>query len=73
MRLTKVARMVVQNAEIKELIAETEGVHLETVRRWVRDDHENLTKGSVVKVIKDVTGLKEDQILEEELVNEPAK
>jgi hypothetical protein len=65
MNFTKAAKIFLQSPEVKEAISATEGVRIETVRKWVRDEDDNLTKASVIKVIKDMSGLTEDQILEE--------
>lgn len=65
MNFTRAAKLCLQSPEVKEAIARIEDVRIETVRKWVRDNDDNLTKASVVKVIKDMSGLTEDQILEE--------
>ena len=65
MRLTTLYKLILQTPEVKEAIAAKERVGLPTVRRWVRDESDALTKASVVKVIKDMTGLVDSQILED--------
>lgn len=65
MRLTTAYKLILQAPEIKAAIAAKEQVGLPTVRRWVRDESDMLTKASVVKVIKDMTGLVDSQILED--------
>lgn len=65
MKLTNVAKMILQSPDIKEAISKQEDVRIETVRRWIRGEDKNLTRASVVKIIKDATGLSDEQILEE--------
>lgn len=71
MNFTRAAKIFLQSPEVKEAISRVEGVRIETVRKWVRDEDDNLTKASVIKVIKDMSGLTEDQILEESDKVEP--
>lgn len=44
-----------------------------TVDRWIKDNEENgdLTKASAVQIIKEETGLNQDEILEEDKVDQP--
>lgn len=50
---------------LMQKIADSEGVTLRTVQRWVADHNDPLTKAATVKIIKEATGLTEEQILEE--------
>lgn len=65
MELTKAYRTVLQSSEIKKAISKQEGITEEAVRRWIRNDSKNLTRASVLRVIKDLTGLSDDQLLNE--------
>lgn len=68
MQLSRVAKLVIKGAgeAIKTRIAEKLGVEKTTVYRWIKQNDDNLTKASVIRILMDESGLEEDQLLEED-------
>lgn len=68
MELTKKCLSLIEgNSKIRNLIAAALGVTESSVRRWLdgKSNHEMLTTASALKVIREETGLTDDQILME--------
>lgn len=74
MRLSKIAILAVRGASpgIIKRLAEAIGVSEPSVYRFINDNDDNLTKAAAIKVIREETGLTDDQILEEEKTEEQA-
>lgn len=71
MKLTHIALLAVRGSKgIVPKLSEVLGVHEQTVYGYIQRNHENLTKAAALKVIREETGLSDDQILEE---TEPAR
>lgn len=68
MTLSKAYKAVLQSADLKKAISKQEGITEEAVRRWIRREDKNLTRASVLRLIKQETGLSEDQLLESDKV-----
>jgi IS30 family transposase len=67
MRLTKVAIMAIYGGEeIKDRLMEEMDISPATLYRWLNKNDDNLTKAAALKVIREETGLTDEQILEEE-------
>lgn len=69
MKLSKIAILAIRGASpgIVKLLSEA-GIGSEpTVYRYISENDDNLTKAAALKVIRDVTGLTDDQILEQEV------
>lgn len=68
MKLTKIALLAVSGCEVevKLKIAEAIGVTEATIYRYLRENSGNLTKAAALKIIREATGLTDEQILEEE-------
>ncbi len=41
-------------------------VHQQTITRWIKDGHANLRLPAAVKIIREQTGLRDEEILERE-------
>lgn len=67
MKLTKIAILALRGCskDVKQKIADSLGVTLPSVYRWIDNNDDNLTKSAALQIIGEETGLKEDQILEE--------
>jgi hypothetical protein len=59
--------MLEASQKIRNLIAAACDVSEQSVRRWVSDNNVMLTTASALKVIREETGLKDSQILEEKV------
>lgn len=70
MKISKAALLALKGLdhEAKARIAEKAGVAPSTVYRWIADEHDNLTKGAVVKAISEEIGLSYEQVLEQETI-----
>lgn len=67
MRLSKGAILAIRGGKgIKRKIAEALGVSEPTIFRWLADNDDSLTKSAALKVIREETGLSDDQILTQE-------
>ena len=62
MELTTLAKEKLGTDEVKMKIALDLGKSYLTIRRWIKDNHENLTKRKCIEVISTHTGLTEDQL-----------
>lgn len=65
MALSKIGILAVKgtrNIAIK--IAADQGISKQAVYQWINDNHENLTRASVLAIIREETGLADHQILE---------
>lgn len=66
MRITNIAKLAIRGKRgTISKIAESLGVSDQAVYRMMRMDSDDLTKAAAVKVIREETGLGDDQILEE--------
>jgi hypothetical protein len=68
MKLSKKALSAINTRVIRLQIAIALGVTEQTVIRYISANHGNLTKFPAMYVIKNITGLTEDEILEKEPV-----
>lgn len=67
MKLTKQAlEAISKNVRIKNLLALALDCSVTTITRYIDANSDNLTKAAALKVVKDETGLSEDEILEVE-------
>lgn len=66
MELTKKAlSAITENMKLRNrILIETE-VHFTTLHRWVESNSDNLTKASILQIIREETGLTDDEILTE--------
>jgi|688.fasta_scaffold313432_2 hypothetical protein len=65
MNVTKLAIAAIRGVPgLLQKIADSEGVTPRTVQRWIKDDQSELTKATVIRTIREETGLVDDQILE---------
>jgi len=51
--------------EIKQRLIDELQVSDKTLYRWIADNDDSLTKAAALKVIREITGLDDSQILEE--------
>lgn len=69
MKLSKLALLVLRgDAELRDNLRKSMGVSIFTIKKWVRENDDNLTKASVLQIISRETGLSEEQLLEQEPV-----
>jgi transcriptional antiterminator len=68
MRLTKKALSKIKSPQSRMRIALALGVSDRTIERYIKDNDDELTKAAALNIIKEITGLSENQILE----NQPA-
>jgi hypothetical protein len=68
MKLSSIAILALRGCtpEIKKRIADSIGVSENTLYRYLRDNDDSLTKVAALEVIREVTGLNDDQILEKD-------
>jgi hypothetical protein len=72
MRLSHIAILAIKGggrAMVKKL-AQATYVSDATVYKWIQDNSDNLTKAAALKVIREETGLTDEQILEMEICKE---
>jgi hypothetical protein len=63
--ISTIAQLALRGSKTaRKRIAEIMEVHPETVRRWIKDKSDELTKVSIIKIIREETGLTDDQIVE---------
>lgn len=68
MRLSLTAIETIKpDTRLKTLLALELGKSVYTITKWLNDNDDNLTKAAALKVIRDYTGLTDQQILETEL------
>lgn len=71
MKLTKIAILAIKGSKDFVLKAsEDQGVAKQTVYRWIAENDDTLTKASILKIIREETGLTDEQILEPESVSQ---
>lgn len=69
MKLSKIAILAVRGVRGSgKKLAEAIGVSENTVVKYLRENDDNLTKAAALAVIRELTGLTDDQILEPEQV-----
>jgi transcriptional regulator with XRE-family HTH domain len=67
MKLSKIAILAVRGVRGSgKLLAEAIGVSEVTMSRYLRDNDDNLTKAAALAIIRELTGLTDDEILIEE-------
>lgn len=71
MRLTKNALALINTSKARMLIAIALDCSEMSVRRYIDSNDDNLTKAAALQVIREETGLTDQEILEEQA--EPAK
>lgn len=64
MILTKRAIEMIDNRQFMLKMASVMGVGFSTAYRWVKVNSDNLTKASALKIIREETGLSDEDILE---------
>ena len=52
--------------DTKGVLADAMGVTLNTLYRYLNENHENLTRAAALEVIRKITGLSDNEILERE-------
>lgn len=62
----RVQRLLIVNYNIKQDIATACGVDERTVQRWVKNNSRKLTQSDSLRVIREHTGLTDEQILTQE-------
>ena len=66
MRLTKIGILALKGSpELRRRIMEMEEVTPQAVNRWIQNNDDCLTKAGIMKMIKDETGLTDDQLLQD--------
>jgi hypothetical protein len=67
MKLTHIALLAVRGSreQIVPKLALALGVHERTVYRYIKDNTDDLTKAAALRVIREETGLADDQIVED--------
>lgn len=75
MRLSRIAILAVRGASpgIIEKLAEAIGVSKPSVYKYINENNDGLTKAAALKVIREETGLTDQEILEEETESASAK
>lgn len=69
-KLTKNAVELIKNKRTSMLIALDIDISIWTLKKWVKDQDDKLTKLKCISAIKKHTGLKEDEIFEDENKNQ---
>ena len=71
MKLSRIAILAIRGASpaIIKRLAEAIEASEPSIYKWISDNHSNLTKAAAMKVIREETGLTDEQILEQ---TEPA-
>ena len=67
MKLTETARQKINVPRIRMLLALELNVSDQTMVRYIKDNNDELTKAAALKVIRKETGLKDKEILIEEI------
>lgn len=69
MKLTRIAILAVKGVRGSgKRLAEAIGVTETTMVRYLKENDDNLTKAAALDIIRELTGLQDDQILEREPV-----
>jgi hypothetical protein len=68
MKLSKIALLALRGTgkEFKDRLAEKCDVTRRTLDRWIADNDDSLTKAEPLQLIREETGLKDDQILQQD-------
>lgn len=67
MKLSQIALLALRGSDksVKQRIADEIGVTLASVYRFIQDNDDSLTKAAALKIIREITGLEDSQLLEE--------
>lgn len=65
MKLTQIALQRIRDKKIRALLALALNVTDQSIVNYINRNHDFLTKAAALKVIREETGLNDDQILEE--------
>lgn len=68
MKLTKKAIKAIDTQDIRLKLALALGCSVDTIRRYIKANSDDLTKAAALVVIRAETKLKDDQILQQEVV-----
>lgn len=68
MKLSKVAILALKgtDVEFRERLAKSIGVSLPTLYRYIVENDDTLTKAAAIEMIREITGLSDNEILERE-------
>lgn len=68
MKLSKVAILALKGSgvDFKERLAKSIGVSLQTLYRYIVENDDAMTKAAAMELIREMTGLDDDEILERE-------
>lgn len=58
--------MLKKNTRAKTMIALDMGKSVHTIEGWITNNDDNLTKAAALKIIREETGLTDEEILEQE-------
>lgn len=66
MKLSKLAILALKGTEVdfREHLAKSIGVSLQTLYRYITENDPNLTKAAALVLIREITGLNNEEILE---------
>jgi hypothetical protein len=64
MKLKKEVLNAINTPQIRRLLMDTLGVTEFTIARYIQRNSDNLTKAAAMQVIRDLTGLSDNEILE---------
>ena len=65
MKLKKIGILALQgSSSLRQRIADMEGKTIQTINRWIREGDDNLTKAGPLSLIKQETGLGNEDLLE---------
>lgn len=72
MKLAKIGILALKGSpDMRDRIREMENVTPQAVNRWIKNNDDILTKAAILRLIKDETGLSDDQLLEDVATPEP--
>lgn len=73
MKLSKVAILALKGTDVgfRERLAKSIGVSLPTLYRYIVENDDTLTKAAGLEMIREITGLSDNEILEREPIGEP--
>lgn len=69
MKLTFIALKAINKPEIRRRLMDVLGCTEFTISRYIQKNSDNLTKAAAMQVIRDETGLSDEEILQTEEVN----
>lgn len=74
MKLSKLTILALKGTEVevRERLANVLGVSLPTLYRYISDNDDTLTKAASLEVIREITGLGDNEILEREPITADA-